>query len=126
MTPPLETDMPTRKMPKSLDADPEIAALLARADKKRREHLLTLGAIVNETGAHKVLNADQIKQVLIQARDHAKANPPQQEDQPATPGETFPAKPEKPDAKAKPRPQHHAPEPEGDRTADLLAGAQKT
>ena len=70
--------MPTRKMPKSLDTDPEIAALLAKADKKRREHLLTLGAIVNETGAHKVFNADQLKQVLIQARDHAKANPPKQ------------------------------------------------
>ena len=106
--------MTTRK---NLDIDPEVSALLARAEKLKTEQKIMLGEIVLETGIHKLLNADQIAAVLIQARDQAKAASQQTDEGKAT-GTTFPAKAE---AAGKPN-GHTAPEPTRQRPPDLLAG----
>jgi hypothetical protein len=106
--------MPPRK---SLDVDPEISALLAKAEKLKTDQKLLLGELVLDTGVHKVLDADQIKDALIRARDLQKTPAASREGKPADAGNTFPAKP---DTNAKP---HHAePEPARHRPADLLSG----
>jgi hypothetical protein len=110
--------MATRK---NLDIDPEVSALLAKAEKLKTEQKIMLGEIVLETGIHKLLNADQIAAVLVQARDQAKATSPQTDEAKAavTTGGTFPAKAE---AAGKSN-GHTAPEPTRQRPPDLLAGA---
>ncbi len=106
---------------KNLDIDPEVSALLAKAEKLKTEQKIMLGEIVLETGIHKLLNADQIAAVLVQARDQAKAANQQTDEGKAavTTGATFPAKAE---AAGKPN-GHAAPEPTRQRPPDLLAGA---
>jgi hypothetical protein len=118
MIPHRSVTMATRK---NLDIDPEISALLARAEKLKTEQKISLGEIVLETGIHKLLNADQIAAVLVHARDQAKAARPQAEEAKAavTTGSTFPAKAE---VAGKPN-GHTAPEPARQRPPDLLAGA---
>ena len=109
--------MATRK---NLDIDPEVSALLAKAEKLKTEQKIMLGEIVLETGIHKLLNADQIAAVLVQARDQAKAASPQTDEGKAavTTGGTFPGKAE---AAGKSN-GHTAPEPTRQRPPDLLAG----
>jgi hypothetical protein len=106
--------MPPRK---SLDIDPEISALLAKAEKLKTDQKLLLGELVLDTGVHKVLDADQIKDALIRARDQAKTSL-SREGKPADAGGTFSAKP---NANAKPN-GHAEPEPTLHRPADLLSG----
>ena len=82
---------------KTLDIDAELQALQAKADKLRRDHLLRLGELVTETGVHKVLDADQLRALLVDARDKALAADRTEQDAPgkdgqAAVGATFPAK----------------------------------
>ena len=107
--------MPPRK---SLDIDADLAALQARADKLRVDQKLALGELVLETGVHKLLDADQIRDTLLRARDQAKATPSPQEDRQPDAGGTFPTTP--PIAGS---PRETGPEPTRHRPPDLLAGA---
>lgn len=105
---------------KTLDIDAELQALQAKADKLRRDHLLRLGELVVETGAHKVLDADQLRTLLVDARDKAlatdrTARDKTKEDGHGAAGATFPAK-----ATAK-ADGHAEPEPGRPRHPDLLA-----
>ncbi len=105
---------------KTLDIDAELQALQAKADKLRRDHLLRLGELVVETGAHKVLDADQLRTLLVDARDKALAadrtgQHPAGKDGHGAAGATFPAK-----AAAK-ADGHAEPEPARPRHPDLLA-----
>ena len=110
---------------KTLDIDAELQALQAKADKLRRDHLLRLGELVVETGAHKVLDADQLRTLLVDARDRALAADRAAEDKAQADtagkdghganGATFPAKAA---AKGNGRAE---PEPVSPRHPDLLA-----
>lgn len=104
--------------PKTLDIDPEVEALLAKAEKKRTQHKLMLGELVIETGIHKLLNADQLKQELLQLARQAKAGRSAAEDRRIPAAGTFPeagAANGKANGRAEPLPP-------GDRNRDLLAG----
>jgi hypothetical protein len=114
MIPPQEKTMPPRK---SLDIDADLAALQARADKLRAYQKLMLGELVLETGVHKLLDADQIRDALIRARDQAKATPAPQEDRHDA-GGTFPAPPPSTAGSS----GQTGPEPARHRPPDLLAG----
>jgi hypothetical protein len=105
--------------PKTLDIDPEVEALLAKAEKKRTEHKLMLGELVIETGIHKLLNADQLKDGLLQLARQAKAGRPAEEDRRAGAAGTFP---EGGAATGKANGGHAEPVPPGGRDRDLLAG----
>lgn len=110
---------------KTLDIDAELQALQAKADKLRRDHLLRLGELVVETGVHKVIDADQLRTLLVDARDKALTTDRTAEDQTGkdrtekdghgAAGATFPAK-----AAAKAN-GHAEPEPGRPRHPDLLA-----
>lgn len=109
--------MSTRK---TLDIDAELQALQAKAEKLRRDHLLRLGELVVETGIHRVIDADQLRTLLVDARDKALAIDRTGENQTgkdghAAAGTTFPAKGA---AKAN---GHAEPEPGRPRHPDLLA-----
>jgi hypothetical protein len=106
--------MPPRK---SLDIDADLAALQARADRLRADQKLMLGALVLETGVHKLLDADQIRDALIRARDQAKAPAPQEDRQPDA-GGTFPTPPVSTAGSS----GQTGPEPARHRPPDLLAG----
>lgn len=106
---------------KNLDIDPEVSALLARIEKKRKDNLITLGEIVVESGVHKLLDGDQLRQVLIRARDEAIAAKTRDDKRDAA-GAPFPGKTEAP---AK-RNGHADPEPARPRPPDLLEGAETT
>jgi hypothetical protein len=108
--------MPPRK---SLDIDADLAALQARADKLRVEQKLALGELVLETSVHKLLDADQIRNVLTRARDQAKATPAPQEDRQPDAGGTFPSPPVSTAGSS----GQTGPEPARHRPPDLLAGA---
>ncbi len=108
--------MPPRK---SLDIDAELAALQAKAEKLRTDQKLMLGELVIETGIHKVLNADQLRDELVRLRDQAQAKQATPKGGRADTGGTFPDRPE---ANAKPN-GHAEPEPARRRPPDLLAGA---
>ena len=112
--------MATRK---NLDVETEVSALLAKAEKLKTDQKIKLGEIVLETGIHKLLNADQIAAVLVQARDQAKvASQRTDEGKGAVmTGGSFPGKAE---AAGKPN-GHAAPEPTRHRPPDLLAGASE-
>ncbi len=104
---------------KTLDIDPELQAILAKAEKKQRDYQMMLGEIVLETGVHKELDADELRAVLIEARDKAIANRTPAKEAAATDG-TFPARP------ATARAHGHAdPEPARPRHPDLLARAEE-
>jgi hypothetical protein len=104
--------------PKTLDIDPEVEALLAKAEKKRTEHKLMLGELVIETGIHKLLNADQLKDGLLQLARQAKAGRPAEEDRRAGAAGTFPE-----GGAATGKANGHAESvPPGGRDRDLLAG----
>jgi hypothetical protein len=103
--------MPPRK---SLDIDPKLSALMAQAEKLKTEQKLALGQLVIETGIHKLMDADQLRDLLIRAVDQAKAREGKQADA------TFSAKPE---TNAKPN-GHAAPEPARHRAADLLSDSE--
>ena len=107
--------MPPRK---SLDIDADLAALQARADKLRADQKLALGELVLETGVHKLLDADQIRDALLRARDQAKAPLSPQEDRQPDAGGTFPTT--LPIAGSG---GDVGPEPTRHRPPDLLAGA---
>ena len=105
---------------KTLDIDAELQALQAKAEKLRRDHLLRLGELVVETGIHKVIDADQLRTLLVDARDKALAMDRTGEDQTrkdehGAAGATFPAK-----AAAKAN-GHAEPEPGRPHHPDLLA-----
>jgi len=108
--------MPPRK---SLDIDADLAALLAKAEKLKLDQKLMLGELVLETGVHRVLDADQIKDALIRARDQAKTTAALSEDRRADAGNPFPTQPI---ANAGLN-GHAEPEPARNRSPDLLAGA---
>jgi len=108
--------MPPRK---SLDIDADLAALLAKAEKLKLDQKLMLGELVLETGVHRVLDADQIKDALIRARDQAKAATTPPEGRRANAGSTFPTQP----AANAGLNGHAEPEPARHRSPDLLAGA---
>lgn len=105
---------------KSLDADAEIAKLLARAEKLKTDQKLALGELVIETGIHKLLDADQLRDALLHLRDQVRVNPTAQggrRDESAT----FPA----PQGGAASRPNAQGlavSEPARHRAPDLLAG----
>lgn len=107
---------------KTLDIDAELQALQAKADKLRRDHLLRLGELVVETGVHKVLDADRLRTLLVDARDKALAADATAGDRPGkdghgAAGSTFSAK-----SAAKANGHEHAkPEPISPRHPDLLA-----
>ncbi len=108
--------MPPRK---SLDIDAELAALQAKAEKLRTDQKLMLSELIIETGIHKLLNADQLRDELVRLRDQAQAKQASQKGGRADAGGTFPAQPE-----TNARPSGHAePEPARHRPPDLLAGA---
>ncbi len=105
---------------KTLDIDAELQALQAKADKLRRDHLIRLGELVVETGVHKVLDADRLRTLLVDARDKALAADATAQDRAGkdghgAAGSTFPAK-----AAAKAN-GHAEPEPISPRHPDLLA-----
>ncbi len=104
---------------KTLDIDAELQALQAKAEKLRRDHLLRLGELVVETGIHKVIDADQLRTLLVDARDKALATDRRDnqagKDGHAAAGTTFPAK-----AAAKAN-GHAEPEPGRPHHPDLLA-----
>lgn len=105
---------------KTLDIDAELQTLQAKAEKLRRDHLLRLGELVVETGIHKVLDADQLRTLLVDARDKALAADGTGEDRAGkngrgATGATFPAR-----AAAKAN-GHAEPEPDRPRHPDLLA-----
>lgn len=107
--------MPPRK---SLDIDAELAALQAKAEKLRTDQKLMLGELVIETGIHKLLNADQLRDELVRLRDQVQAKQATPKGGRTDAGGTFPAQPE---ANARPN-GHAAPEPARHRPPDLLAG----
>ena len=110
--------MPPRK---SLDIDAELAALQAKAEKLKADQKLMLGELVIETGIHKLLNGDQLRDALLRLCDQARANQPMQQGGRADAGSTFPRQPEAP--APKPNGQGHAaPQPARHQNADLLAG----
>lgn len=105
---------------KTLDIDAELQALQAKAEKLRRDHLLRLGELIVETGIHRVIDADQLRALLVDARDKALATDRTGENQTGkdgygAAGATFPAK-----AAAKAN-GHAEPEPDRTRHPDLLA-----
>ena len=111
--------MPPRK---SLDIDAELAALQAKAEKLKADQKLMLGELVIETGIHKLLNGDQLRDALLRLCDQARASQPMQKGGRADAGDTFPRQPEAP--APKPNGQGHvAPQPARHQNADLLAGA---
>jgi hypothetical protein len=61
--------------PKTLDIDADLKALLAKAEKMKTDHKLRLGALVLETGADKLLDADAFQDLLRWGMDQLKANP---------------------------------------------------
>ncbi len=107
--------MPPRK---SLDIDPELAVLQAKADKIRTDHRLMLGDLVIETGVHKAFNADQLRAELVRLRDQVQGKRTTQQGGRTDAGSTFPAQPE---ANAKPN-GHAEPEPARRHPSDLLEG----
>ena len=58
---------------KTLDIDPELDLLRARIEKRLTSHKLSLGEIVLESGIHKLLDADQLRDALLRLRDEAEA-----------------------------------------------------
>jgi hypothetical protein len=102
---------------KTLDIDAELSALMAKAEKLKTDQKLMLGELVIDTGIHKLMDADQLRDALIQLRDQARASAMAREGK-RTDG-MFSAKPE---ANAKPN-GHADPEPARHRPADLLAGS---
>lgn len=111
--------MPPRK---SLDIDAELAVLQAKAEKLRTDQKLMLGELVIETGIHKLLNADQLRDALIRLCDQAKTNQVGHGGGRGDAADAFPAQPETTTAK----PNGHgraAPEPARHGSADLLPGA---
>jgi hypothetical protein len=107
--------MPPRK---SLDIDPKLSALMAQAEKLKTDQKIMLGELVIETGIHKVMDADQFRDLLIRAAEQAKAATAAQEGKRAD--ATFSARPEtnaKPNGQADPEPARHRP-------ADLLSESE--
>jgi hypothetical protein len=107
--------MPPRK---SLDIDPKVSALMAQAEKLKTDQKIMLGELVIETGIHKVMDADQFRDALIQVRDQAKTAATAREGKRSD--ATFSAKPE---TNAKPN-GHADPEPARHRPADLLSESE--
>ncbi len=107
--------MPPRK---SLDIDPKVSALMAQAEKLKTDQKIMLGELVIETGIHKLMDADQLRDLLTRARDQVKAAVATREGKRAD--ATFSAKPE---TNAKPN-GHADPEPARHRPADLLSESE--
>jgi hypothetical protein len=107
--------MPPRK---SLDIDPKLSALMAQAEKLKTDQKIMLGELVIETGIHKVVDADQLRDLLNRARDQVKAAAATREGKRSD--ATFSAKPE---TNAKPN-GHADPEPARHRPADLLSESE--
>ena len=60
---------------KTLDIDANLKALMARAEKMKKAQKLRLGDLVLETGVEKVLDADELKDLLRWSLVQLKANP---------------------------------------------------
>ena len=105
---------------KTLDIDPAVSALLAKIEKLKIDNQLKLGEIVTETGIHKEVDADELRDILIRERDRilaAKAH--SQEQGHGKANGTFPEKP----ATSRKTTGHADPEPGRARGPDLLGSA---
>ena len=105
---------------KTLDIDPAVSALLAKIEKLKIDNQLKLGEIVTETGIHKEVDADELRDILVRERDRilaAKAH--SQEQGHGKANGTFPEKP----ATSRKTNGHADPEPGRARGPDLLGGA---
>ena len=111
--------MPPRK---SINIDDELAALQAKAEKLRIDQKLMLGELVIETGIHKVLNADQLRDALIRLRDQGNEAWLMQGGERSDSGVSFSAPPERSHTGPK-RVGRAEPEPVRHRPPDLLADA---
>ena len=65
---------------KDLDIDADLRALAARAEKMKTAQKLRLGDLVLETGAEKVFDADELRDLLRWSIDQLKANPQAKEE----------------------------------------------
>jgi hypothetical protein len=104
--------MPPRK---SLDIDPKLSVLMAQAEKLKTDQKLMLGELVIETGIHKLMDADQFRDLLTRTVDQIKTATATRERKRTD--ATFSAQPE---TNAKPN-GHADPEPARHRPADLLS-----
>ena len=107
--------MSTRK---TLDIDPAVSALLAKIEKLKTDNQLKLGEIVTETGITKLVDADELRDILIRERDRILAARAHSQEHGKANG-TFPEKP----AVSRKTNGHADPEPGCARGPDLLGGA---